>query len=44
MRERLGKLVVNRIWKRFFCGSLFDSEGKYFGYFMELIISVLYSS
>lgn len=44
MRERSGKSAANRTWKRFSCGSLFDSEGKYSGYLMELITSALYSS
>lgn len=42
--EWLGWVVVNKVLKRFFCGSLFDSDGKYSGYLMEFIIYELYSS
>lgn len=44
MRERSGRTPANRARKRFSCGSLFDSEGKYSGHLMEMITSELYSS
>ena len=44
MRERSGRAAANKAFKRFSCGSLFDSEGKYSGHLMELITSELYSS
>ena len=44
MRERSGRTAANNAWKRYSCGSLFDSEGKYSGHLMELITSELYSS
>lgn len=43
-RERSGRAAANRALKRFSCGSLFDSNGKYSGHLMELITSELYSS
>ena len=44
MRERSGRAAANKAFKRFSCGSLFDSEGKYSGHLMELITSELYST
>ena len=44
MRERPGRAAANKAWKRYSCGSLFDSEGKYSGYLMEIVTSDLYSS
>lgn len=44
MRERSGRAAANKALKRFSCGSLFDSDGKYSGHLMELITSELYSS
>ncbi|XP_078372676.1 uncharacterized protein LOC144656322 isoform X2 [Oculina patagonica] len=43
-RERSGRAAANKTLKRFSCGSLFDSDGKYSGHLMELITSELYSS
>lgn len=43
-RERSGRAAANKALKRFSCGSLFDSDGKYSGHLMELITSELYSS
>ena len=43
-RERSGRAAANKALKRFSCGSLFDSDGKYSGHLMELITSKLYSS
>ena len=44
MRERSGRSAANKAFKRFSCGSLFDSDGKYSSHLMELITSQLYSS
>ena len=43
-RERSGRAAANKALKRFSCGSLFDSDGKYSGHLMELITHKLYSS
>ena len=43
-RERSGRAAANKALKRFSCGSLFDSNGKYSGHLMELITHELYSS
>jgi len=43
-RERSGRAAANKALKRFSCGSLFDSDGKYTGHLMELITHELYSS
>lgn len=43
-RERSGRAAANKALKRFSCGSLFDSDGKYSGHLMELITHELYSS
>ena len=43
-RERSGRTAANKALKRFSCGSLFDSDGKYSGHLMELITHELYSS
>ena len=43
-RERSGRAAANKALKRFSCGSLFDSVGKYSGHLMELITHELYSS
>lgn len=43
-RERSGRAAANKALKRFSCGSLFDSAGKYSGHLMELITHELYSS
>ncbi|PFX26118.1 uncharacterized protein LOC111329382 isoform X1 [Stylophora pistillata] len=44
MRERSGRTATNRAWKRFSCGTLFDSDGKYSGHLMEIIMNKLYRS
>ena len=43
-RERSSRAAANKALKRFSCGSLFDSDGKYSGHLMELITHELYSS
>jgi len=43
-RERSGRAAADKALKRFSCGSLFDSVGKYSGHLMELITHELYSS